>query len=136
MLLHFVTWLLIPLTTAPHGSRPGGRAQPDARRVGHVGGLRGTKRQHTEEASENLAMGLSIKAAFARQRQTRSELLAPPEHLHPIPLHGTRQPDATDSSSQCKELCERHGCSRSRPTPVSATLASEVAELEMWTTQY
>ena len=119
VLLHFVTWLLIPLTTTPHGSRAGGRSQPDQRRVGNAGGVRGTKRQLPEETQENTAMGTTIKEAFARQRQrdsaqddespmstgaetrTRCELLASPEHLHPVSVHGTRQSDATDASGQC-----------------------------------
>lgn len=59
VLLHFVTWLLTPLTPAPHGSRAGGRFQPDQGRVGHAGGLRRT----------NLAIAPTIEEAFARQRQ-------------------------------------------------------------------
>ena len=54
VLLHFVTWLLIPLISVPHGSRAGGRSQPDQGRVGHAGGIRGTKRQLPEEAQENV----------------------------------------------------------------------------------
>lgn len=33
--------------------------------------------------------------------------------------------------SYAKELCERHECKRSRPTPVSSTLATVVGELDM-----
>ena len=125
VLLHFVTWLLIPLT-APHGSRAGGRPQSDQRRVGHVGGLRGTKRPQPEEAQESSSVGPTIKEAFARQRKrdpaqdaepplptgaetrSRSELLASPEHLHLVPVHGARQSDAPDASSQCSvEAAER-----------------------------
>ena len=138
VLLHFVTWLLIPLTPVPHGSRAGGRTQPDQRRVGHAGGLRGTKRPNTEETQESTAMGPTIKAAFARQRQrgpaqddespmstgaetrSRPELLAPPEHLHPLPIHGTRQSDASNASGQCSvETTEREQSGQ----PISETMS-------------
>ena len=119
VLLHFVTWLLIPLTSTPHGSRTGGRSQSDQRRVGHAGAIRGTKRQLTEETQADTAMGTTIKEAFARQRQrgtaqddespmsigaetrSRPELPAPTEHLRPVSLHRTRQSDASNTSGQC-----------------------------------
>ena len=119
VLLHFVTWLLIPLTSVPHGNRAGGRSQPDPKRAGHAGGLRGTKRPQPEETQESSPVGPTIKEAFARQRQrepaqdaeptlplgaetrSRSELSASTEHLHPVLVNGARQSHAPDSSSQC-----------------------------------
>ena len=44
VLLHFATWLLIPLTPAPHGSSAGGCSHPASGCAGTPGGVRGSKR--------------------------------------------------------------------------------------------
>ena len=119
VLLHFATWLLIPLLPPPHGSRSGGSANPNPGRLGGTDGLRGTKRPHDEEAT-NTSMG--IKAAFERQRnrfrssgttensvpalpshpstRERSELLTPAEHLHPLHVNREGRPDDPDLADQ------------------------------------
>ena len=51
VLQHFVTWLLIPLTSSSHGSRAGGHGNTDQGCAGNAGGLRGSKRPLSEEIS-------------------------------------------------------------------------------------
>ena len=119
VLLHFATWLLIPLTPSTHGNRSGGSTNPDAGCPGGSVGLRGTKRAYDEE-TQNSTMG--IKAAFEWQRDrnrssgssenpvhalridssTRegSELLAPAKHLHPLHVHREGRPDDPDPADQ------------------------------------
>ena len=105
VLLHFVTWLLIPLTSPSHGSRAGGRSIPDSGCTGDAGGLGGSKRPLSEEAKKESAVGATIQEAFNRRRRRssskdavpdvstgseareRSELPAPTEHLHPLHVH-------------------------------------------------
>ena len=111
VLLHFVTWLLIPLTSPSHGSRAGGRAIPDQGCVGDAGGLRGSKRPLSEEAKKG-------SEAFSRQRRRssskdaipdvptgleareRSELPTSTEHLHPLHVNGEGRPDVPDLADQ------------------------------------
>ena len=119
VLLHFATWLLIPLTPSTHGNRSGGSTNSDAGCPGSSIGLRGTKRSYGEE-TQNSAMG--IKAAFERQRDrhrssgstenpvnalpidssTRegSELLAPAKHLHPLHVNREGRPDTSALADQ------------------------------------
>ena len=62
-----ILWLLIPLTSAPHGSRAGGRSQPDQGRVGHAGGLRGTR-----PFPDNDEMNLLCQMVLRRDRDLNS----------------------------------------------------------------
>ena len=118
VLLHFVTWLLIPLTSPCHGSRAGGRAIPDSGCVGDAGGLRGSKRPLSEEAKKGPAVGTTIQEAFSRQRRRsspkdaipdvstdleareRPELPTPTEHLHPLHVNREGRPDVPDLADQ------------------------------------
>ena len=139
VLLHFATWLLIPLTPLPHEHRAGGSSQSNPGCAGSTDGLRGTKRALDEE-TPNHAMG--IKAAFDRQRSRTGEpgpsqsavdavstdpssreglkLSPPAEHLHPLPVDGLGEDGATTSPSQYN-LEETKGKSSSLPVPTSMT---------------
>ena len=104
VLLHFVTWLLIPLTSPSHGHRAGGHG----------------KRPLSEEAKKESAVGNTIQEAFNRQRKRgssqdaisdvsvgaaareRSELLASAEHLHPLHVDGEGRPDVPNPADQLK----------------------------------
>ena len=48
VLLHFVPWLLLPLTPASHGSRTGGCPQPTQGCSRHAAGLRGIQRRNAQ----------------------------------------------------------------------------------------
>ena len=118
MLLHFVTWLLIPLTSWTHGSRAGGHGITDPGCAGTAGGLRGSKRPLSEEAKKESAVGSTIKEVFSRQRrrgssqdadpdvsigvETRagSELPSSAKHLHPVHVDGEGRPDVPDLAAK------------------------------------
>ena len=119
-LLHFATWLLIPLTPLTHGNRSGGLSQPNSGCAGSIDGLRGTKRPLHEETQDS---SNGIKAAFERQRFRQSgarplqsadialsidsasrkgfEQPSSTEHIHPLPVDGSQQPDAPTSPNKC-----------------------------------
>ena len=118
VLLHFVTWLLIPLTSSSHGSRAGGHGISDQGCAGTAGGLRGSKRPSSEEAKKESAVGSTIQEVFSRQRRrgsskdavpdvsvgvearAGSELPPSAEHLHPIHVDGEGRPDVPDLAAQ------------------------------------
>ena len=118
VLLHFVTWLLTPLTPLPNGHRAGGRANTDQGCAGDAGGLRGSKRPLSEEAKKEPSMGSTIQEAFDRQRRRSSskddahvmpasaetrerlELSSSAEHLRSFRVDGPGRHDAPDPSSQ------------------------------------
>ena len=118
VLQHFVTWLLIPLTSSSHGSRAGGHGNTDPGCAGNAGGLRGSKRPFSEEAKKESAVGSTIKEAFSRQRRrgttqdadpdvpvgfearAGSELPSSAEHFHPIHVDGEGRPDVPDPATK------------------------------------
>ena len=118
VLQHFVTWLLIPLTSSTHGSRAGGHGNTDPGCAGNAGGLRGSKRPLSEETKKESAVGCTIKEAFSRQRRrepsqdaipdepaglearARSELPSSTKHLHPIHVDGEGRPDDPDFAAK------------------------------------
>ena len=73
VLLHFATWLSLPLHPVTHGDSTGRRPNGDVRGSGQHGiGLRGVKRTRPEEA-EGSTTNISIKDFFARQRLQRGQ---------------------------------------------------------------
>ena len=68
VLLHFVTWLLIPLTSPSHshGSRAGGHGHSDQGCAGSAGGLRGSKRPLSEEAKKDSSIGATIQGGLCK----------------------------------------------------------------------
>ena len=118
VLQHFVTWLLIPLTSSSHGSRAGGHGNTDQGCAGNAGGLRGSKRPLSEETKKEPAGGCTIKEAFSRQRRRESsqdaipdvpaglearagpELPSSTKHLHPIHVDGEGRPDDPDTATK------------------------------------
>ena len=115
VLLYFVTWLLIPLTSSTHGSRAGGHGITDPGCAGTAGGLRGSKRLLSEEPKKESAVGSTV---FSRQRrrgssqdadpnvsigvETRagSELPSSAKHLHPVHVDGEGRPDVPDLAAK------------------------------------
>ena len=111
VLLHFVTWLLVPLTSPSHGNRAGEHGISDQGCAGNAGGLRGSKRPLSEEAKKESAVGTTQSRTFkdaisdvsvGAAARERSELPAPAEHLHPLHVDGEERPDVTDSAEQFK----------------------------------